>query len=75
MGSRSNIQASSVNFVDDLGERTKKPPLIHPPSPLGFSWKAVDLVVLEPECTEARVGCTLVRVTSLPCFDERRCSR
>ena len=39
MGSRSNICASSVTASMTAGFRTKKPPLIQPPSSLGFSWK------------------------------------
>ena len=55
------------DFGDDFGERTKKPPLIHPPSSLGFSWKAYTWLFFRPSAPKRATGSTEVRVTSLPC--------
>src|SRR5262249_4070732 len=39
-GARSHIVASFSRYLVTFGERTKKPPLIRPPSPAGFSEKS-----------------------------------
>ncbi len=68
IGSCSNIQRSSCISPITAGERTKKPPLIQPPSPLGFSWNSRTLVPSMSRPPNRAGGCTAVKVTDLPCL-------
>ena len=49
------------------GESTKKPPLIQPPSPCGFSWKPRTRSPSSCSAPNRPGGCTAVTVASLPC--------
>ena len=49
------------------GDSTKKPPLIQPPSPRGFSVKLVTRAPSSCSAPKRPGGCTAVTVASLPC--------
>src|SRR5262249_16340267 len=61
-GSRSHTVASPSIRSSTSGESTKKPPLIQPPSPLGFSWKLVTSVSSSTSAPKRPGGCTAVSV-------------
>src|SRR5881275_1782987 len=71
MGRSSHITSSisPSRYLNTLGERTKKPPLIHFPSPIGFSLKFFTMpwseISIAPNLAS---GCTAVTVAILPCF-------